>query len=137
MSGEVVEPKPHLIGPLGIEERLSTDIVAIDDVEVSRAMRFIREQAFNGIGVADVVRETSLSRRALESRFMRFLGCTPHQELKRLRMDRVKRLLRACNLKLQVIAERTGFRSSDYLTVAFKRCFGQTPGAYRRYDEPD
>ncbi len=137
MSGEAVEPKPHLIAPLGIEERLSTDIVAIDDVEVSHAMRFIRQQAFKGIGVADVVRETALSRRSLESRFMRLLGRTPHQEIERLRMDRVKRLLRESKLRLQVIAERTGFRSSDYLTVAFKRCFGQTPGAYRRYVEPD
>ncbi|MCA9214312.1 MAG: XylR family transcriptional regulator [Planctomycetales bacterium] len=137
MSGDDVSAEPHLIAPIGIEERMSTEIVAVDDAEVSLALRFIRQHAFDGIGVSDVVRNSSLSRRSLESRFLRFIGRTPHQEIERLRMERVKNLLRESDLRLQVIAERTGFRSADYLTVAFKRYFGQTPGAFRSYYESD
>ncbi len=57
LAGEKIEGKAHLLEPLGIETRQSTDSLAIDDQELIRAARFIREHACSGIKVDDILRE--------------------------------------------------------------------------------
>jgi LacI family transcriptional regulator len=43
----------------------------------------------------------------------------------------VRQLLTETDLSLAAIAERAGFRHVEYLSVAFKRAFGQPPSRYR------
>ena len=132
MSGEKVGPESILVKPLSIEARQSTDILAIDDPDVVSAVRFIRENAMSGINVGDVLRQVLLSRRMLESRFQKILGRSPHQEITRLRIERVKQLLTETDLPLSEIAARTGFQHNEYMSVAFKKAIGVAPGKYRR-----
>lgn len=132
MSGEATSARAHLIEPVGVMTRQSTDVLAIDDSEVARALRFIREHAWSGIQVGDVIRHTGLSRRVLEARFRRLLGRTPHQEIVNLRIKRVKQLLVDTDLPLQAIAPRAGFQHAEYLSVVFRRETGVTPGQFRR-----
>ena len=132
MSGESVPPEAHLIKPLGIATRQSTDIVAIDDPHVAVAARFIRQQACAGIDVGDVLQHTPYTRRILDRRFLKNLGLTPHEQITRLRIDRVKRLLVETDLPLAVIASRAGFEHDEYMTVAFKKQVGLPPSHYRR-----
>lgn len=131
MTGKKVTAKAHLIAPLGVAARQSTDVLAIDDHEVASAVRFIREHACEGINVADVMRVVSLSRRLLEQRFQRLLGRTPHEEIVHVRLNRVQRLLAETDLPLYLIAERTGFEHVEYLSVVFKRELGKTPRQFR------
>ena len=58
-----------LVEPLHVVARRSTDVVAPEDPEIAAAVRFIHDHAAEGIGVADVVADRLLSRRALEIRF--------------------------------------------------------------------
>ncbi|MEW4488498.1 DNA-binding transcriptional regulator [Thalassoglobus sp. JC818] len=132
MSGDCVDSDPRFIEPLGIEVRQSSDVLAIEDHEIAAAVRFIRENATSGIQVADVLREVPLSRRALEGRFVKILGRTPHQEIMRLRIDRVKRLLLETDRTLSDIARAVGFEHVEYLSVAFKREVGTTPKEFRK-----
>lgn len=132
MSGEKVGSKSILVQPLGVETRQSTDILAIDDADVAAALRFIRENAAAGINVSDVLRAVPLSRRVLESRFRTALGRTPHEEITRLKIGKVKELLTGTDLSLSEIASRTGFRHDEYLSVAFKKAVGMPPRDFRR-----
>ncbi|MCA9017560.1 MAG: substrate-binding domain-containing protein [Planctomycetaceae bacterium] len=132
IAGQTVSSEAHLIKPLGIETRQSTDIQAIDDKFISDAVRFIRQHACDGINVRDVLMSVPLSRRILENRFQKFIGRSPHEEIMRIRLDRVKQLLEETDLSLIEIAERTGFRHPEYLNVAFKKQTGTTPGSFRR-----
>ena len=132
MSGENVPAEAHLIKPVGVRTRQSTDILAINDHFVAAALQFIRLHASAGMNVSDLLREIPLSRRALESRFREILGRTPHQEIIRLRIERVKQLLRETELSLVEIAAAAGFEHVEYLSVAFKREVGLTPRAFRR-----
>ena len=131
MAGKKVAATAHLITPLGIAERQSTDVLAVDDREVAGAVRYIREHACEGINVSDVLRAVPLSRRVLEQRFQRWLGCTPREEILHVRLGRVKQLLGETELPLYLVAERTGFEHVEYLSVVFKRETGQTPSAWR------
>lgn len=132
MDGRQVTPEPHLIEPVGIAVRQSTDVLAMDDRDVAAAVRFIREHACDRINVADVLKAVPLSRRVLESRFRARLGRTPHDEILRLKLERVKQLLLETELGIAAIAERAGFEHSEYLSATFKQHFGQSPSVYRR-----
>lgn len=131
MAGKRPRPTARLIAPLGIAARQSTDVLAIDDREVAQAVRFIREHACEGIQVADVLRAVPLSRRVLEQRFQRLLGRTPREEILQVRLGRVRQLLAETDLPLYLVAERTGFAHTEYLSVLFKRETGKTPSAFR------
>lgn len=132
MNGEEVQEQSIRVDPLGIATRRSTDALAVDDEEIAAAVRFIRDHACDGINVHDVLKEVPLSRRVLETRFRDLVGRTPHQEITRRRIDRIRQLLRETDLTLGQIALRTGFQSEEYMSVAFRRATNIPPGQYRR-----
>jgi LacI family transcriptional regulator len=131
MKGERLTVVEVRIAPIGVHRRQSTDVLATDDPQVVHAVRFIRDHACEPINVADVLRAVPLSRKVLETRFKKLLNHTLHDEIIRVRVDRVKQLLVNTDLKLADIANRAGFEHSEYLSVAFKRETGFTPAAYR------
>ncbi len=132
MSGERVETeKPMLTQPLGIEVRDSTDTVAIDDAQIAKALQYIRRHATANIRVADILTVVTLSRRTLEKRFKQWLGHTPHEEIQRVRMNRIMDLLAETELSVHEIASRAGFEHNEYMAAAFKRETGVTPTEYR------
>ncbi len=51
--------------------------------------------------------------------------------LTHVRIDRAKLLLRSCNLKLDEIAARSGYRDTPYFCHVFKRLTRSTPAEYR------
>jgi LacI family transcriptional regulator len=132
MSGKTVPPVAHLIPPLGVAARQSTDVLAVEDRDGAHAVRLIREHACEGINVGDVLRAVPLSRRVLEQRFHRLLGRTPREEILNVRLARVKQLLAETDVPLYAIAERTGFEHVEYLSVVFRRETGGTPSAFRQ-----
>ncbi|TWU29066.1 AraC family transcriptional regulator [Novipirellula artificiosorum] len=132
MSGEhVATEQPMLTQPLGVKVRESTDTLAIDDKEIANALQYIRRNATANIRVADVLHNIELSRRALEHRFKKLLGRTPHEEIQRVRVNRIKVLLSETDLTIHQIANRTGFEYDEYMTAAFKRETGITPTQFR------
>lgn len=131
MKGQKIPMGPHVIPPLGVIARQSTDILAVKDPQIKEAVRFIREHACSGINVSDVARKAALSRRVLELRFKKLFGQTPREEIAQVRLEQVKRLLRETTMPLYQIAEQTGFEHIEYLSVVFKRETKLTPSAYR------
>src|SRR5438874_1384977 len=121
-----------VVDPLGVKTRQSTDLLAIEDPEVAKAVRFIREHACEGIRVDDVLDQVALSRRAMEMRFRDAVGRPPHMEIRRVQLERVKELLVTSDFKLDRIAELTGFSTAQYLAGLFHRVVNMTPGAWRQ-----
>ena len=120
------------VEPEGVVTRQSTDILALSDADVARAVRTIRERACRGLRVDDVAEAIAISRRSLEQRFRRALGRTPKEEITRVRLERAQRLLRQTTMSIQRIAAESGFRSIDYFDRVFRRQTGLTPRAYRQ-----
>ena len=135
MVSKGVRPGAHLIKPLGVETRQSTDVLAIDDHDIAIAIRYIRKHAFEGINVDDLLREVPLSRRALESKFRSQIGRTPYEEIIRVRIERVKQLIDETDMSLSSIASQTGFSRPEHMSAVFKRQTGMTPRDYRSHGE--
>jgi LacI family transcriptional regulator len=132
MAGKKVPPVAHLIEPLGVVTRQSTDVLAIEDRDLAGAVRFIREHACEGIKVQDVLHAVPLSRRVLEKRYAKLMGRTPHKDILLQRIERAKQLLAATDLSMPAVSERAGFTHVEYLSVAFKKAVGVSPSVYRR-----
>ena len=132
LAGERVEAKAHLLKPLGIVTRQSTDSFAIDDADLVRAAQYIRSHACSGIQVEDILGVVPVTRRVLEARFKKHFGHTPHEAIVRVRLRRAQELLEETDLPLATIAERAGFLHPEYFSVAFKRVNQTTPSEYRR-----
>ena len=132
MNGERVPGDAVLIPPLGVATRQSSDVLATDDTELTAAVQYLRDHAFEGIAIKDLLHAVPLSRRVLEARFKRLLGRSPHEELVRIRVERVKELLAETDLPLKAIAQKVGVRHVEYVSVMFRRATGETTSDYRR-----
>ena len=132
MSGKKMKRLDTLLPPLGIATRQSTDTFAVKDKDVSVSAHYILAHACDGIQVDDVVKQTQLTRRALETRFKKALGKTPHALIIETRLSKAERCLRETALTLEQIADRCGFEYPEYLSVLFKKHRNMTPGEYRQ-----
>jgi LacI family transcriptional regulator len=132
MAGEHAPAAPVLIAPGGVKTRLSSDVLAIEDRNIARALRVIRERACAGLGADDVAEAAGLSRSVLQRRFREVLNKTVHQEILGVRLKRACELLTETDLPLIDIAEQAGFKHQEYLGAVLRRQLGKTPAQLRR-----
>lgn len=127
----------RLIRPTGIVTRQSTDITAIEDLEVAQAVNIIRKQAGAIRSVGDLAAAVGISRATLERRFRAALGRSPRQEIDRVRLNYARTLVRGTTYPLHQIAEMVGYSNPSRLLDAYKRRFNVTPGVDRsESDDP-
>jgi LacI family transcriptional regulator len=108
----------------------------VNDLIVSKAMRFIQEHAVNGIKVPNVVAQVGVSRSGLESRFSKEMGYTIHNAIRQIQLDKARRLISDTNLPLKQVATNVGLRSVQHMTKLFGRAFHQSPAKYRKAVTP-
>lgn len=131
MAGEPMQEQKYSIKPIGVEKRVSTDLIAVTDPCVAQAIAHIREHSMENLQVDDLLKVIPLSRRVLESRFRRTLNRTPHEEIVRARVECIKKRLAKSDDPLSVIAEEFEFPHPEYLSVLFKKETGLTPSEFR------
>jgi len=127
MAGEELPPPLVTCPPTRVISRRSSDVVAVEDEELARALQIIRDHACEGLTVNDVIGQVALSRPTLQRRFLNHLGRTPKQQIDRARVERAKQLLIETNYTLKYIARVTGFANAAHFASAFKRQTGQSP----------
>ena len=131
MAGKSVPAEAHRIAPLGIHTRQSTDVLAIDDKGIAATVPpdppapLRRDQRGRLAAPGPPVPPGA------DGQFTHYLGRSPHAEILRVRLNRVKQLLVETDLSVEAIAQLAGFEHPEYLSVAFKREVGLRPRAYR------
>jgi LacI family transcriptional regulator len=133
MAGRKPPKEVLRVPPTGVVTRRSTDMVAVDNLQVARAIRYIGDHYSNPLlGVNDVVAATDLSRRDLEKSFRQELKRTPNEEIVRVRIGAAKRLLDTTTLKAVEISAKTGFSRPNHFFRTFRKLVGTSPKIYRR-----
>ena len=112
--------------------RRSTDIIAVSDTRLARAVQFVRDHARENLMVLDVARTAGLSRRTLEKLFRQELRCTIYGHIRQVRTDQVARLLVETELPVGRIAEDMGFPDLQHFARYFRAGKGMSPLAYRK-----
>jgi LacI family transcriptional regulator len=112
--------------------RRSSDILAVNNLEVAKALRFIHDQFANPLlSVDDIVATTNVSRRPLEKAFRHELRRTINEEVVRVRLEKVKELLSTTELSVTEVSTMTGFTRPNHLFRIFRRQLGMNPKQYR------
>jgi LacI family transcriptional regulator len=136
MDGQTLSDRTVHVRTDGIVGRQSTDFYAVDDPMISKALRYIAEQIGKPFTINSIADTIHSSRRTLERRFMQATGRSVSQEIRRLRIERAKRLLLDTDLPVKQIAGRCGFESRTNLFQVFKALTGVSPTAYRASVDP-
>ena len=129
------EPQPQesiLLPPSRIITCQSTDTVAVGDDLLAAAVQFIKHHSHEKIQVSDILREVPISRRALEKGFQKWLGRSPAEEIRRIRVDRAVQMLCDTSWSMPRIASAVGFVRPELLTRACRRELGITPSEFRK-----
>jgi transcriptional regulator GlxA family with amidase domain len=95
-----------------------------------RATTFIHDNAHSDIGLADIAAALGVTPRSVQYMFRRHLGTTPLEYLRRVRLDRAHRDLKAADPSVDTvtaIAGRWGFSHPGRFSVAYKQLFGTPP----------
>jgi LacI family transcriptional regulator len=132
MQSGSTERRSIVMEALGVETRRSTDIVAVEDSELSDALRFIHSHKGVNITVNDVVGQALVSRRNLEVRFRKAIGRSILDEIQSVRLEQSKKLLVESTLSITQVAFSAGFKTSAYFTQFFHQRVGKTPRQYRK-----
>lgn len=124
-------PVETLIPPQGLVVRQSTDFYCVDDEQVTAALRHIADNCHRPLSVDQVADAIGIGRRTLQNRFRQTLDRSIAAEIRRVRIERVKRELANSERTLAEIAADVGFRNPQRLCEAFQRDVGMSPGQYR------
>lgn len=132
MAGKMPKVMSPAVPPVGLVARQSTDIMAVADEDVAKALQYIRRHACNNIQVRDVLSVVSMSRTGLEIKFQKALGRTVHEEIRRVRIEAAKQLLTTTNIPIKEVAGQVGASSVQYFSAMMRSVTGQTPGQIRK-----
>ena len=125
-------PVPIMTSPSHVHVRQSTDIIAIQDSDVARAVRYIRENSNSPkLKVEHIADWCDISVRTLQLKFKKQFLKSPEEEILRTRIEHACRLLRDSDIKVSCIGEEIGFASASYFFHVFQKKKGLTPLAYR------
>ena len=96
-----------------------------------QAMNYVRSHLAQQLDGESVANALGLSRKTLCTRFKNETGETFAAYVRRLRVERARRLLDTTDYEIAQIAYQTGFSSQSHLQTAFKSATGFTPREWR------
>jgi LacI family transcriptional regulator len=133
MNGRGTVPERIMVHPTHIVVRRSTDIVAVEDASLAKALRHIRDTSdWETLTVNSVARHAGISRRLLEKRFRRDLGCSVMDDIRRVRTDKMAQLLVETQLPVHEVAQTLGFTDVQHFARFFRSVKNMSPLAYRK-----
>jgi LacI family transcriptional regulator len=123
--------KAVLVPPVAVTERQSTDTVPTTDCLVQDAVRLMRERCASLESAVALAQALGVSAEELDERVTRALRRGVAAELRRVRVERAKHLLRVTDLSLGKVARECGFSSAASFARDFRQEAGLAPSGYR------
>jgi LacI family transcriptional regulator len=132
MAGKKPPKQVVRVPPKGLVTRRSTDILAVQNLNVAKALRYIRDHSDEALlGVPDIVSAAGPSRRSLEKAFRAELRRSINDEVVRVRIDKVKHLLATTSRSVTSVSAACGFSRPNHLFRCFRQQVGVSPRRYR------
>ena len=101
------------------------------DPEVGKALSHMHRSPAHPWTVAELARESGVSRSVLADRFRHFLGEPPMTYLTRWRLQLGAQMLSSTSYSVAQVASEVGYESEPAFNRAFKREFGKPPARFR------
>lgn len=136
LGGVKMRGQQITVSPTHVVQRQSTDILAVNDADVAIAIRYIRENAKNKILVNEIVKATKLGRRALEQRFKKNIHRSIYDEIRRVRVEWISKMLIETDLPVSEITSLLNFTDVEHISRYFKKEKGIGLSQFRKLHQP-
>ena len=135
-SRHLTPSQPHPltlhVGVKAVIRRESTAELSQSGKLVQKALCYINRNATRGISVNDVARHLKVSRRLADLRFRELQNTSIGQEIARIRLAEVQRLLRGTKEPIDAIAAHCGYENPNYLKNLFRKRFSMSMREFRK-----
>ena len=135
LNGEEISIKTRFIKPTELVVRRSSDLFAVTDKHVTRALRVMADNIGESLSVSDVSKAAGIGRQSLERRFKHHLNRTINEEMIRLKVSKLKRLLIESDHSIKDLSSESGFGTTVSMHTMFKRHTGMTPQEFRKVNQ--
>lgn len=125
------KPETLLYGVHQIVVRESSRPARAADRRLLRGLEFIRLNAGEPVGVADVARHMAVSRRMAELLFRKYLEHSILDEVRQTRLTRLKTFLLETSLPIGQISAQCGYQTEMHAKRVFKQQVGLTMSQFR------
>jgi AraC-like DNA-binding protein len=106
--------------------------ITLADRRLGAALAAIRQRPEAEWSVVSLARVAAMSRSAFSDRFRRVVGVPPMRFVTRVRLTAGADLLRTTDATVADVARRTGYRSEEAFSRAFRDRFGASPSSFRQ-----
>jgi AraC-like DNA-binding protein len=100
-------------------------------LSIGEVREYINCHCDEPLTIARLARLAGLSPFHFIRAFRAAAGSTPHQYVRRRRLERARELLATTALPITEVCDRTGFLSLGSFSSLFKKSTGEAPSAYR------
>ncbi|MCW8849549.1 MAG: substrate-binding domain-containing protein, partial [Melioribacteraceae bacterium] len=121
INGLEMDGQEIMVSPTHVVKRHSTDILAINDHNLITSLAYIKENYRDKITVSDILKVTSVNRRSLEGKFKIILGRSIMDEVKRLRIDQMCKLLIESDMSISEITALFTFTKIEHISRYFRQ----------------
>lgn len=132
LSGKVERARSKTVPPPPVVVRESTGGGDRADERFETIRQWIEDHACEGLTVNDLVKMLPMSQVTFSKHFVRLYGCTPGEDIRRVKTEHAKRHLRTTHTPVEQIASLCGFEQHGKFSKFFKRQTGMTPSEYRK-----
>lgn len=128
----------HYIKDIWQQHALETKLLEVTEQQsagcprMNRAIRHIRENAYDHINLGDLAKALEMTPVQLTRRFRAAFGKTPSDYVTELRLRKACKLLEETTLSLDQIAGQCGYENGFYLSRIFTRKKSVCPSEYRK-----
>ncbi len=98
---------------------------------IHRALSLIEDSYTQGLTLEELARKLGVSQEYLSAQFKKETGITFKETVRRYQITKVKELLLQSDLKLNKIAELSGYSDPKYMSKVFKEEVGMLPSEFR------
>jgi AraC family transcriptional regulator len=125
----VIDTAPR---PLATQRAIPNTRLVMAPWKVRCLRAYIAAHLHATIRTVDLAKVAQVGPFRLKRVFKENFGCTPHQYVIRMRVERAQKLLAMSGDSLAQIAAECGFAGQAHLSHLFYKIVGERPGAWRR-----
>jgi LacI family transcriptional regulator len=131
MSNKDAGTTAIIIEPNSVVVRQSTDTLAVKNMPLADAIRYIRSNASKSFTAEDVATQVGVHPRLLHEQFKKEIGHSVHDEIRKVRVDKIAEMLLETDLTIYQIAYDLNLKSPDQIARYFRKQKGMIPSEFR------
>jgi AraC-like DNA-binding protein len=98
-----------------------------NEAKISRSLKLIHTSFENPYSIEELARKEDMSVASFHNHFKKITAHTPHQYIKKIRLNKAENLLSQNNLNVNEVAIKVGYENASQFSKEFKKYFGYSP----------